>query len=609
MTNVDCVLKLVLVGDSSTGKTTLIHRYVDGKYTPGYAPSIGVDFMYKNIDMDGRKVRLQIWDTAGQERYCSLSSTFCRGAEGILLVYDITNQKSFEGISRWLNSVNMHTSERVMKMLVANKCDQDGRRMETSAEKNMGVSEVMVYHREDMGVSEVMVYHKEDMGVSEVMVYHRKDMGVSEVMVYHREDMGVSEVIVYHREDMGVSEVMVYHREDMGVSEVMIYHREDMGVSEVMVYHREDMGVSEVIVYHREDMGVSEVMVYHRKDMGVSEVMVYHREDTGVSEVMVCHREDMGVSEVMVCHREDMGVSEVMVYHREDTGVSEVMVCHREDMGVSEVMVCHREDMGVSEVMVYHREDTGVSEVMVCHREDMGVSEVMVCHREDMGVSEVMVYHREDTGVSEVMVYHREDMGVSEVMVYHREDMGVSEVIIGSQRLSTLNNSAILGQLQCLICLELLCQPLELPCRALVCTTCMVRWFEVFSCSNVKCPCCFVDAPLLPSALKPAPPIIMVLLQDIHVECSSCKKNIRIGDYNIHDCDAKPTKDKVKMASQVLSKLAATSPDKTISIPTDGLIFESLVRRIIQNSLHISHEHLTSSSNDQLSKTKGKCSC
>ena len=139
----------------------------------------------------------------------------------------------------------------------------------------------------------------------------------------------------------------------------------------------------------------------------------------------------------------------------------------------------------------------------------------------------------------------------------------------------TLNNSAILDQLQCLICLELLCQPLELPCRALVCTTCMVRWFEVFSCSNVKCP--FVDAPLLPSALKPAPPIIMVLLQDIHVECSSCKKNIRIGDYNIHDCDAKPTKDEVKMASQVLSKLAATSPDKTISIPTDGLVSKTVL--------------------------------
>ena len=103
----------------------------------------------------------------------------------------------------------------------------------------------------------------------------------------------------------------------------------------------------------------------------------------------------------------------------------------------------------------------------------------------------------------------------------------------------------------------------------------MVRWFEVFSCSNVKCP--FVDAPLLPSALKPAPPIIMVLLQDIHVECSSCKKNIRIGDYNIHDCDAKPTKDEVKMASQVLSKLAATSPDKTISIPTDGLVSKTVL--------------------------------
>ena len=85
-----------------------------------------------------------------------------------------------------------------------------------------------------------------------------------------------------------------------------------------------------------------------------------------------------------------------------------------------------------------------------------------------------------------------------------------------------------------------------------------------------------MDAPLLPSALKPAPPIIMVLLQDIHVECSSCK-NIRIGDYNIHDCDVKHTKDEVKMASQVLSKLAATSPDKTISIPTDGLVSKTVL--------------------------------
>ena len=144
--------------------------------------------------------------------------------------------------------------------------------------------------------------------------------------------------------------------------------------------------------------------------------------------------------------------------------------------------------------------------------------------------------------------------------------------------LSTLNNSAILDQLQCLICLELLCQPLELPCRALVCTTCMVRWFEVFSCSNVKCPCCFVDAPLLSSALKPAPPIIMVLLQDIHIECSSCRRTyVLVITTSMIACDAKPTKDEVKMASQVLSNLAATSPDKTISIPTDGLVSKTVL--------------------------------
>ena len=76
---------------------------------------------------------------------------------------------------------------------------------------------------------------------------------------------------------------------------------------------------------------------------------------------------------------------------------------------------------------------------------------------------------------------------------------------------SCSNNPAILKQLQCPICLEILCQPLELPCRALVCTTCLVRWFEAFSCSDKKCPYCFTDTLLLPSGLRSAPSIVMLL--------------------------------------------------------------------------------------------------
>ena len=137
---------------------------------------------------------------------------------------------------------------------------------------------------------------------------------------------------------------------------------------------------------------------------------------------------------------------------------------------------------------------------------------------------------------------------------------------------SCSNNPAILEQLQCPICLEILYQPLELPCRALVCTTCLVRWFEAFSCCDVKCPCCFTDSLLLPSGLRPAPSIFMALLNTLIIQCASCKRDMQRDDYNTHNCSVMPTKNEVKIASQVINHLADTSPDKTISITTDGTV-------------------------------------
>ena len=86
--------------------------------------------------------------------------------------------------------------------------------------------------------------------------------------------------------------------------------------------------------------------------------------------------------------------------------------------------------------------------------------------------------------------------------------------------LASTNNSAILEHLQCPICMDILLQPVEFPCRTLVCTTCIVTWFTTFDCNGVMCPCCSSEEPLVPSLLKPAPPIVFTLLEDVKVHCS-----------------------------------------------------------------------------------------
>ena len=127
------------------------------------------------------------------------------------------------------------------------------------------------------------------------------------------------------------------------------------------------------------------------------------------------------------------------------------------------------------------------------------------------------------------------------------------------QTLSNTNNPAITEQLQCPI---LLCQPLELSCRALVCTDCLVHCFLLFNCSEVKCPCCFMESPIQPQQLKPAPLLIQTLLKDIMVKCVRCKRDVRAGDFDTHECSTLPTKVEVKMASRVLKRLASTSPEQ-----------------------------------------------
>ena len=89
----------------------------------------GIDFKIRTIELDGKKIKLQIWDTAGQERFRTITTAYYRGAMGIMLVYDITNAKSFDNIAKWLRNIDEHANEDVERMILGNKCDMEDRRV------------------------------------------------------------------------------------------------------------------------------------------------------------------------------------------------------------------------------------------------------------------------------------------------------------------------------------------------------------------------------------------------------------------------------------------------------------------------------------------------
>lgn len=124
----DLLFKLLLIGDSGVGKTCILFRFSDDAFNTTFISTIGIDFKIKTIELKGKKIKLQIWDTAGQERFHTITTSYYRGAMGIMLVYDITQPKSFDNIAKWLRNIEEHANEDVEKMLLGNKCDMEDRR-------------------------------------------------------------------------------------------------------------------------------------------------------------------------------------------------------------------------------------------------------------------------------------------------------------------------------------------------------------------------------------------------------------------------------------------------------------------------------------------------
>ncbi|KAJ3158408.1 GTP-binding protein [Geranomyces michiganensis] len=195
----DYLIKLLLIGDSGVGKSCLLLRFSDDSFTPSFITTIGIDFKIRTIELDGKRIKLQIWDTAGQERFRTITTAYYRGAMGILLTYDVTDERSFNSefstihhllaastlfrrayskgsayfvrsililtvphisdIRNWIRNIEQHASEGVNKILVGNKCDMLEKKviskeqgqaladeyaikfLETSAKSNIGVEE------------------------------------------------------------------------------------------------------------------------------------------------------------------------------------------------------------------------------------------------------------------------------------------------------------------------------------------------------------------------------------------------------------------------------------------------------------------------------------
>ncbi|XP_041794283.1 ras-related protein Rab-8B-like [Chelmon rostratus] len=155
----DYLFKLLLIGDSGVGKTCLLFRFSEDSFNTTFISTIGIDFKIRTIELDGKRVKLQIWDTAGQERFRTITTAYYRGAMGIMLVYDICNEKSFENIKNWIRNIEEHASSDVEKMILGNKCDMTDRRqvskdrgeklaidygvkfLETSAKSSLNVEE------------------------------------------------------------------------------------------------------------------------------------------------------------------------------------------------------------------------------------------------------------------------------------------------------------------------------------------------------------------------------------------------------------------------------------------------------------------------------------
>ena len=124
----DILFKIILVGDTSVGKTNIINKYIKNEFREDFYATIGVEFSHKKFVVENRKIKAQIWDTAGQERYKAITRAYYKGAKGAFIVYDITRKETFDDVDKWRNELISSCNQEITVMLIGNKCDLEDKR-------------------------------------------------------------------------------------------------------------------------------------------------------------------------------------------------------------------------------------------------------------------------------------------------------------------------------------------------------------------------------------------------------------------------------------------------------------------------------------------------
>ena len=175
-------VKLLMIGDSGVGKSCLLLRFSDDSFSTNFITTIGIDFKLKTVEIDGKRVKLQIWDTAGQERFRTITTAYYRGAMGVLLVYDISDEQSFLNIRNWMRNIEQHATENVKKILIGNKCDcHDERVISTNRGQDLaneyGIKFFETSAKSDINVYESFVTLAKDIVIAQLQATQAKDQG------------------------------------------------------------------------------------------------------------------------------------------------------------------------------------------------------------------------------------------------------------------------------------------------------------------------------------------------------------------------------------------------------------------------------------------------
>ena len=197
----EMIFKIILIGDSSSGKTNIINRYISNKFVENSQPTIGVEMFSKDFQIEDDSVHAQIWDTAGQEKYNTLTSSYYKGAKGALIVYDVTQKTTFDKIERYIDELKDNADKNVFMVLVGNKSDLEGNRMilkeegeqlatklkigffEVSAKTGVGIENLFKYlidgvykknNREFKSVASIEIDETPKIKLDEPLVYYGK---------------------------------------------------------------------------------------------------------------------------------------------------------------------------------------------------------------------------------------------------------------------------------------------------------------------------------------------------------------------------------------------------------------------------------------------------